>query len=87
MRAPQLENDASANDYGQAEAKIRNAVWIAGMPPLNVHTYSFKAGTHTLKLGKGMCLVLGAVPETEQVRIYDAGLQEAGTRVIDWLFD
>jgi hypothetical protein len=87
LRPPQLENDASANDYGQAEAKIRNAIWIAGLPPVNVHTYSFKAGTHTLKLGKGMCLVLGATPDSEQVRTYDAGLQDAGTKVIDWLFD
>jgi hypothetical protein len=87
LQPPQLENDASANDYGQAEAKIRNAVWIAGMPPVNIHTYSFNAGTHTLTLGKGMCLVLGAIPGSEQVPTYDAALQDAGTKVIDWLFD
>lgn len=87
LRPPQLENDASANDYGQAEAKIRSAVWIPGMPAVNVHTYSFKAGTHTLTLGKGMCLVLGAIADNEQVPVYDAALQDAGTRVIDWLFD
>jgi hypothetical protein len=87
LQPPQLENDASANDYGQSEAKIRNAVWIAGMPAVNVHTYSFGAGTHTLKLGNGMCLVLGAIPDTEPVRVYDAGLQDARTKVIDWLFD
>lgn len=87
LRPPQLENDASANDYGQADAKIRSAVWIEGMPAVNLHSYSFKAGTHTLKLGKGISLVLGAVPETVQVPVYDAALQDAGTRVIDWLFD
>ena len=87
LRAPQLENDASANDYGQAEAKIRNAVWIEGMPPVNVHTYSFGAGTHKLSLGKGIVLVFGAVADSESIRIYDAALQDAGTKNIDWLFD
>lgn len=87
LQAPQLENDASANDYGQADAKIRSAVWIEGMPPVNLHTYSFKPGTHTLDLGKGLCLVLGAVPDSEPIRVYDAGLQDAGTKVLDWLFD
>lgn len=87
LRAPQLENDASANDYGQAEAKIRNAVWIEGLPPVNVHTYSFTAGTHRLTLGKGTFLVLGAIADTESIRIYDASLQDAGTKNIDWLFD
>jgi hypothetical protein len=87
LRAPQLENDASANDYGQADAKIQNAVWIPGMPSVNIHTYSFKPGTHTLTLGKGICLVLGAVPDSAQIRLYDAALQDAGTKVLDWLFD
>jgi hypothetical protein len=87
LRAPQLENDASANDYGQADPKIQNAVWVPGMPSVNVHSYSFKPGTHTLSLGKGICLVLGAVPESAQIRPYDAALQDDGTKVLDWLFD
>jgi hypothetical protein len=30
---------------------------------------------------------LGAVADTESIRVYDASLQDAGTKNIDWLFD
>lgn len=41
-KAPKLEIDASANDYGQAEPVLTNAVRINGMPLANVHAYSFR---------------------------------------------
>lgn len=41
-KAPKLETDASANDYGQAEPKLTNAVRIAGMPLANVHAYHLR---------------------------------------------
>ncbi len=61
LKAPELETNASADDYGQAEIKISNAVVIDGMPPVNVHAYSFKAGANTLKLEKGVCLILHCI--------------------------
>ena len=51
-KAPKLEIDASANDYGQAEPVLTNAIHINGMPLANVHAYSFPAGKHTLMLPK-----------------------------------
>jgi hypothetical protein len=59
VQPPQLETDASANDFGQAEPRITNAVVVDGMPSVNVHVWTFKAGRHELVLGKGRCLVLG----------------------------
>ena len=85
--APQLETDASANDYGQAEPRIANAVEVSGMPPVNVHAWAFPAGTHTLTLGKGLCMVLGFVKPMGNARTYDAGIDEAGNRNLDWLFE
>jgi hypothetical protein len=32
LKAPELETNASANDYGQSETKIANALVIKGMP-------------------------------------------------------
>jgi hypothetical protein len=88
LQPPQLETDASANDYGQAETKIANAVIISGMPSVNIHTYSFKPGTNTLTLGKGACLILGFVDDTQLVKSYDAGLVQGGVkRELDWLFE
>jgi hypothetical protein len=88
LKEPELETNASANDYGQAETKIANGLVISGMPPVNIHSYSFPAGSHTLKLAKGICLVLGFADASQPMPLYDAGLTENGTsREIDWLFE
>lgn len=85
---PQLETDASANDYGQADIKIANAIQVEGLPPVNVHTYSFKAGTNTLTLGKGACLILGIVNDDAYIPVYDAGLSNTGNiKDLRWLFN
>lgn len=87
LPSPQLETDASANDYGQAEPRIANALLLTGMPAVNVHAWSFKPGEHTLELGKGLCLVLGFVKPRGNTGIYDAGLDEPGKKNLDWLFE
>ena len=86
LAPPQLETDASANNYGQSEIKISNALVPNGYPPVNVHAYSFPAGTHTLNLGKGACLVLGFIDDKQELRIFNAGLDGRG-KDIDWLFE
>ncbi|MBK6936879.1 MAG: hypothetical protein IPH18_08285 [Chitinophagaceae bacterium] len=88
LKAPELETNASADDYGQAEIKISNAIAIEGMPPVNIHSYSLKAGTSTLKLEKGVCLILGFVDGDTVVPIYDAGLMsDLRNKSLDWLFE
>jgi hypothetical protein len=88
LKEPELETNASANDYGQAEIKIANAVVIKGMPPVNVHSYSFPAGKNVLQLAKGACLILGIVDDKQTIPVYDAGLTEGGMKKeIDWLFE
>lgn len=87
-KAPELETNAAANDYGQADIKIANALVIDGMPPVNIHTYSFRKGTHTLTVPKGVCLILGFVSDKDPFPVYDAGLTENGAgKEIDWLFE
>ena len=83
---PILEIDASANDYGQAEIKISNAVLVKDFGPVNVHAYSFPAGTHTLTLAKGACMLLGFIDDKEEMRVFNAGLDGKG-KDIDWLFE
>ena len=88
LKAPELETNASADDYGQAEIKISNAIAIEGMPPVNVHVYSFKAGSNTLKLEKGVCLILGFVDGDTIIPVYDAGLMgDLRNKNMDWLFE
>ena len=88
LKPSNLETDASANDYGQAEAKIFNAIDVEGMPAINVHAFSFKPGTHTLNLGKGVVLVLGFINDDHDLKVYDAGLGVDGRKKeLDWLFE
>jgi hypothetical protein len=82
--APKLETDASANDFGQAEICLANALEIKGQPPVNIHTYTFPAGENTLKLSKGVVMILGFIDGTQPIRARDAGLGEKTS--IDWLF-
>jgi len=86
--APQLEIDASANEFGQADVKLSNGILIPGQPSVSIHTYSFKAGTNTLSIPKGIALVLGFVPDTQNVPVYDAGLSTTGNiKDLRWLFN
>lgn len=80
---PVLEIDASANDFGQAEAKVRNALRIQYMPLLDIHTYVFPAGQNELKLPKGEALILGVVDEHELVHPYNADVENQGDDLDD----
>ncbi len=85
---PTLEIDASANDFGQAETKVANAIAIDAFPAINIHAFSFQAGTHTLTLAKGSCLILGFISDNDPLPTIDAGLgvsENAGA--LDWLFE
>ena len=82
---PRLETDASANEHGQAEIRLSNALTIKGQPTVNVHTYTYPAGEHSLHLPKGVALILGFVDGTKPLTVRDAGLGEKTN--IDWLFD
>ena len=86
LQKPELETDASANNYGQSEIKISNALLLGDLPPVNIHTYNFAAGTHRLTMGKGACLLLGFMDGNQEIKPFDAGL--AGNKKnIDWLFE
>lgn len=88
LKEPELETNAGADDYGQSDIKISNAVAIDGLPPVNIHVYSFAAGEHTLKLGKGVCLILGFIQGNQVVPVYDAGLMSDKKGIsLDWLFE
>lgn len=90
LKEPELETDASANDYGQAATKIANAGILPGYPAINVHSYTFDKGVHDLQLGKGICLLLGFVEANstgEHLPAFDARLGAAGGHPdLDWLF-
>jgi len=86
-KAPRLETNASANDYGQAEIKITNAIEILGRASVNVHSYTFPAGKNRLTLGKGALLILGFTDASAKINQRNAGLGgEGDSGNVDWLF-
>lgn len=82
-KAPRLENDATANEFGQAEARLENAIKLAGIPLANVHCYSLPSGHHTLNLPDGYLLVLGLTADTLMARNVGLG---GSDEAVDWLF-
>ncbi len=87
LRPPTLETNAAANDRGQADIKIANALKLDGLYPVNVYTYKYEAGENELKLGKGRVLILGFIDGNTNIPIHDAGLSDKTDGVpVDWLF-
>ena len=88
LTPPNLETDASGNDYGQAEVKISSALVASGLPPVNIHTYSFPAGENKLVLGRGKSLVLGFINGDVEIKLRGQSLENGGEgRNVDWLFE
>jgi len=86
-KAPTLETNASANQYGQGDVKIANALDIPGRGSVNIHTYTFDAGKHTLSLGKGGLIVFGFIDANQKIQPHNAGFGgDDPSSKIDWLF-
>ena len=87
LAPPTLETNAHANDRGQADIKIANAMLVPGLYPVNVYSYRYEPGEHELKLGKGRVLILGFIDGNEEIMIHDAGITDSEDGVaVDWLF-
>lgn len=88
LAVPNLETDATGNDFGQAEAKITAALTAKGLPNINVHSYTFPAGNNTLVPGKGIFTVLGFIDGNTEMKPHAAAMGDgSGVRNIDWLFE
>lgn len=83
LAPPNLETDASANDFGQAEVQIAGALKFKGLPDVNVHTYKFPAGENTLTLGKGKVLILGFIDAEQDLK----NTGNKAEKSPDWLFE
>jgi hypothetical protein len=86
LNPPTLETNAQANNRGQADIRIANALLIPGLYPVNVYSYSFDAGENELQLGKGRVLVLGFMDGKQEIPTHDANVGIKGPPTPDWLF-
>ncbi|MFO7659234.1 MAG: hypothetical protein R6W78_19415 [Bacteroidales bacterium] len=87
LQPPSLETNAHANDRGQADIRIANALDVPALFPVNVYTYKFDAGDNVLKFDKGLVLVLGFIKDDQEIVMRDAGLGgKENIEGIDWLF-
>ncbi len=77
----------AANNRGQADAILTNAIQTDGYPSVNIHTYEFESGEHTLSLEKGRVLILGFIDGNQELSSRDVGFSGDGEKeAIDWLF-
>ncbi len=87
LQPPTLETNAAANNRGQADIKIANALKLNGLYPVNIYTYKYEPGENELKLGKGRVLILGFIDGNEEIQMHDAGLTDSKDGIpVDWLF-
>ncbi len=86
LNPPTLETNAQANDRGQADIRIANALLLPGLYPVNVYSYSYGAGENDLVLGKGRVLVLGFIDGAQEIPTHDANIGTNGKPSVDWLF-
>lgn len=86
LNAPTLETDASANEFGQGDVKITNAIDISERESVNIHTYAYPSGKHTLKLGKGGVLILGFADGEIKIEPRSVTKEGGSSSDIDWLF-
>lgn len=87
LTPPTLETNAMGNMRGEAEVLLANAIEIQGLPPVNIHTYSYEAGTHELQLADGKVLILGAVEGSQELVSREVGfIGEDQKAAVDWLF-
>ena len=87
LQPPTLETNANANNHGQADIKIANAIDIPGLYPVNIYTYAYDAGKNVLQLDKGIVLIVGFLDGNQEIKTWDAGLGiRDNIQGIDWLF-
>jgi hypothetical protein len=86
LQPPTLETNASANNRGQADIRIANAIEIPGLYPVNIYTYYYEPGTHSFELEKGIALILGFIDGKQEIETCDAGIGVGVDKSVDWLF-
>lgn len=86
LQPPSLETDANANNRGQADIRIANAIEIPGLYPVNIYTCYYEPGRHSFELDKGIVLLLGFMDGQQEIETFDAGIGVGESKNVDWLF-
>jgi len=88
LQPPDLETKAGADDRGEYEPAIRNALTISGLPIVNVHVMTLSAGKHKLDFGWGSYVFLGVIDASTTLRKRDAQINIDNLQNrLDWLFE
>lgn len=87
LRVPDLEVDTHADARGGLEPVLRSAAAVDFLPPVNVHAFAFEAGEHTLALGTGAYVVLGAVRAGQEFTGRTALGESDDALTLDWLYE
>ncbi|MDF2561298.1 MAG: hypothetical protein K0R99_2744 [Microbacterium sp.] len=87
LQVPDLEVDTHADARGGLEPVLRAAAAVDFLPSVNVHAFAFEAGEHTLALGTGAYVVLGAVRPGQEFTGRTALGDSDDALTLDWLYE
>ncbi len=88
LQPPDLETKAGADDRGEYEPVIRNALAISGLPGVNVYVLTLSAGKHKLDFGRGSYIFLGVINASTTLTKRDAQINIDNLEYrLDWLFE
>ena len=75
LPAPQLENNAAADDRGGVETVLQNAATVSSCPNLDIHAFRYDAGHQEIQFpGRGSFVILGVVPQSISLEKRDVHL-------------
>ncbi|UJF35622.1 hypothetical protein [Paenibacillus hexagrammi] len=87
LQVPSLEENTHADDRGGYAPVLRKGLRLYAYPSVNVHTFLYEAGRHTLDFGKGAYLILGVIPAELDIRTRDVEHKNDGIATLDWLYE
>ncbi|GAA2092876.1 hypothetical protein GCM10009841_02030 [Microlunatus panaciterrae] len=87
LQPPSLEVDTYADARGGLEPVLRDALGVEQGPSVDIHALSYKAGQHTLALGKGAFLVAGVVAADQKLSGRPTAAVNSRLDSLDWLYE
>lgn len=87
LQVPSLEENTHADDLGGYAPVLQKGLRLYAYPSVNVHTFRYEAGRHSLDFGKGAYLILGVIPADQDIRPRNVEHKNDGINTLDWLYE
>lgn len=86
LRVPSLETDTHADERGGLDPVLVGAIDGSGIAAVDVHAFRYEKGEHTVALGKGSFLILGATVADQRFTGRVVRDEKNSQGMLDWLY-